>query len=374
MSVDFRPEPSERTEWVFLATTNRDLEAVAIDEIATLTSADATVTHPGMVRFTADIAAVYTLHARARSLHRIMLELVSAPFETLEDITDLIRRLEIPRYLGSHQSFAVRAKRRGEHQFGSPDVEREVGQTVIDQFRNQNRQRPAVDLDDPDLIFRVIIRGDTVAVAIDATGQRSLHRRWYRLQEHQAALRPTIAYAMCQYAGYQPGDRLLDPMCGCGTIPIEAALTSLDRSPTLNHDPALTDFQFLDPERYHQLQGDRDSGTRPAVTGVDIDDDAVEATRANAREADLLDDITASRGDATEVEIETDVVVTDLPFGIRTNADLRVLYDAFFENLDAGNWERTVVHTAREELVPVEVSETIPMRRGRLETSILVIE
>jgi 23S rRNA G2445 N2-methylase RlmL len=359
---------------VFLATTNRDLEAVAIDEIAALTGADATVTHPGMVRFTADIAAVYTLHAHARSLHRVMLELARVPFETLDDITGMVGRLDIPAYLGSDQSFAVRAKRRGEHPFGSPDVEREVGQAVIDRFRSQSQPRPAVNLDDPDLIFRVIVRGDTVTIAIDATGQRSLHRRWYRVQEHGAAFRPTLAYAMCQYAGYQPGDRLLDPMCGCGTIPIEAALTSLDRSPTVNHDPALTAFQFLDPERYHQLLRDTDSGTRPAVTGVDIDNGAVGATRANAREADVLDEITVSTGDATEIDIETEFVVTDLPFGIRTNADLRVLYDAFFENLQAGSWERAVVHTAREELVPLEVSETIPMRRGRLETSILVIE
>ena len=374
MALEFRSEPAVETEWVFLATTNRDIEAVAIDEIAALTGADATVTHPGMVRFTADIAAVYTLHARARSLHRIMLELARTQFETLDDLTDLVERLHIPAYLGSDQSFAVRAKRRGEHSFGSPDVEREVGQTVIDQYRRQDQPRPAVDLDDPDLIFRVIVRGDTVAVAIDATGQRSLHRRWYRIQEHEAALRPTIAYAMCQYADYQPGDRLLDPMCGCGTIPIEAALTSLDRSPTLNHDPALTAFQFLDSERYHRLQRDTDSGTRPAVTGVDTDEDAIEATRANARAADVLDAITVSRGDATAIEIEADVVVTDLPFGIRTNADLRVLYDGFFENLEAGSWERAVVHTAREGLVPAEISERIPMRRGRLETSILVIE
>lgn len=374
MSIESRPEPPAGTEWVFLATTNRDLEAVAIDEIEALTGADATVTHPGMVRFTADIAAVYTLHARARSLHRIMLELVRTPFETLDDLTALIGRLAIPAYLGSEQSFAVRAKRRGEHSFGSPDVERELGQAIIDRYRSQGQPRPAVDLDDPDLIFRIIVRGNTVTVAIDATGQRSLHRRWYRVREHEASLRPTIAYAMCQYAGYQPGDRLLDPMCGCGTIPIEAALTSLDLSPTLNHDPALTAFQFLDPQRYHQLQRDTDSGTRPAVTGLDIDDGAVEATRANAREADILDSITVSTEDATEIDIETDVVVTDLPFGIRTNTELRVLYDAFFENLQAGSWERAVVHTAREELVPIEISETIPMRRGRLETSILVIE
>lgn len=373
MSVESGPDTISG-EWVFLATTNRDLEAVAIQEIGELIGADASIDHPGMVRFEADLSAVYTLHARARSLHRIMLELAREPIESIEDISGMVGRLELPTYLGPDQSFAVRAQRHGEHSFGSPDVEREVGQAVVDCYRRHERSRPPVDLDDPDLIFRVFVRDARAAIAIDATGQRSLHRRWYRVEEHEAPLRPTIAYALCRYADYEPGERLLDPMCGCGTIPIEATLATMNLPPTRNHDPALTRFQFLDPGRYHRMLREPGSGPDPPVTASDTDEAATEATRTNAREADVRGALTVTTADATAVDIETDVVVTDMPFGVRTSGGLAELYGAFFATLRDGEWDRAVVHTAREDLVPLEVSEAIPMRRGRLETSILLFE
>lgn len=374
MSIATHPDPPAGDRWVFLATTNRGLESVAVDEIAALTGETGTVAYPGMVRFSGDLAAVYSLHARARSIHRVMLELCQGHIETLDDITELIEGIDTPAYLGSDQAFAVRAKRRGDHPFGSPDVERAVGQAIIDGFRADGQARPPVDLDDPEMIFRVIIRENRATVAIDATGQRSLHRRWYRLEEHDAALRPTIAYAMCQYAGYDSGDRLLDPMCGCGTIPIEAALAAMDRPPTIEHEPALTRFRFLDVDRYHRLQETTASEPEASIVASDLDERAIEATRRNVTEADVADVVTARTANATAIDIDTDLVVTDLPFGIRTSGNLSELYSAFFENLRAGEWDRAVVHTAREDLVPLEVSTTVPMRRGRLETSILVIE
>ncbi len=368
------PEYAGTGNWTFLATTNRDLEAVAIAEIAELTGAAASVSYPGMVRFTVGEDAVYRLHAQSRSLHRVMFELARGEIADLADITELVGELDLSRYLDPEQSFAVRAKRRGDHAFGSPDVEREVGQAIIDSYRQARETRPPVDLDDPDCIFRIIVREDTATVALDATGQRSLHRRWYRVDEHEAALRPTIAYAMCYYANYGPDDRLVDPMCGCGTIPIEAALAATGRSPTRNHDPALTRFPFLDAERYREAQRDEPTATDVTVAGYDIDTQAIEAARRNARDAGVEETITLEQADATTADIDADVVVTDLPFGIRTNQDIRSLYTNFFENLAGGDCDRLVVHTAREDLVPVEVSEQISMRRGRLETSILVIE
>ncbi len=368
---------ADRSEWKFLVTTNRNLEAVACEEIEELTGSQSTVSYPGMVRFTAPETAVYTLHARARSFHRVMIEVARAKIDSLQEIYDLAHGLAISQYLGPNQSFAVRAKRRGDHDFGSPDVEREVGQAIIDNYRKQGGARPPVDLDDPAVIFRVIVRDETAVIALDATGQRSLHRRWYRVEEHEAALRPTIAYAMLHYAKFEPSDRLVDPMCGCGTIPIEAALTAMGRPPTINHEPALTRFRFLDAAKYEQLQQKTETEASTGqhtqdIAAFDTDEQAVEATRTNACEAGV--ELSAAVADATAVDIDADVVVTDMPFGIRTNDELPSLYASFFENLETSQWDRLVVHTAREDLVPFEVSKTVPMRRGRLETSILVIE
>jgi len=134
-------EPARTEQWRYLATTNRKLEEVAIAEVADLVGADATVQYPGMIRFTSDEVALHRLHRCSRSLHRLLLVLGETECTTLADVVDLARAADVPTYLGSEQSFAVRARRHGEHPFGSPDVEREVGQAVVDAYRRAERTR-----------------------------------------------------------------------------------------------------------------------------------------------------------------------------------------------------------------------------------------
>jgi tRNA (guanine6-N2)-methyltransferase len=378
-------DPARTDSWHFLATTNRKLESVAIEEVANLVDAEATVAYPGVIQFTGDEAALARLHRCSRSLHRILLELARTECATLADVRAGVREIDVPAYLGPEQSFAVRARRRGEHPFGSPDVEREVGQVIVDEYRSREGTRPPVDLDDPDVLFRVIVRDERARVTIDTTGQRSLHRRWYRRCEHEAALRPTLAYAMLTIAGYEPGDRLVDPMCGCGTIPIEAALLARGRSPTPDCTPPSARFRFLDgdpagPARTppdHNQAGVCSCGDTPAAVpntvGTDHDRTAVAGARENARAATIADQVLFAQGDARHLPVEGDVVVTDMPFGVRTGGALRPLYDGFFEAVERETWDRVVVLTAREDLAP-EPDRSIPIRRGRMDASILVFE
>lgn len=364
-------------EWHFLISTNRGLEDVTIDELDSLIDCSSTVHHPGMVRCSADEGAVYRLHARARSIHRVMVELARGDCENLDGIYDLVRTLDIPAYLGPNQPFAVRAQRRGDHDFTSMDVAGEVGQAIIDEYRSRKETRPPVDLDDPELIFRIFVRERTVTVTIDTTGQYSLHRRQYRVSEHEAPLRPTIAYAMCQIAGYEAGDRLLDPMCGCGTIPIEAAEAALRRPPITGHEPSFTRFRFLDPERYTEELNAEQTENRSLsldIVGTDIDENAIESARKNAAAAGVQDTLAFETADATATEVDADVIITDLPFGIRAKADLRSLYAGFFERLAESEWDRLVVHTTGTDFIPLEPTRVIEMRRGRLETAIVLVE
>lgn len=377
MSPDHRGP--ETDAWHLLCSTNRGLEEIAIDEIESRLAVDATVYYPGMVRCTASEAAVYELNACSRSIHRVLVELARVENIDAENplagIYDLVREIDLRRFLGPEQSFAVRTKRRGEHDFTSMDVEREVGQAIIDEYRATERRRPPVDLDDPTVIFRVFVRGNTVIVTVDTTGQHSLHRRRYREHEHHAPLRPTMAYAMCQYAGYEPGDRLLDPMCGCGTIPIEAAQAARDRPLDLQHDVALSELRFLDAREYGKRQERRDSpDIQLDVLGSDIDTEAIAGARENAAAVGLDGTVPFETADATQRELDADCIVTDLPFGIRTEGNLRTLYEGFFDRVADSEWRRLVVHTARTDLVPFEPVREIEMRRGRLETSILVVE
>lgn len=387
MTVPTVFDPANTDAWRFLATTNRNLESVAIDEVASLVDAAATVAYPGVIQFTGDEAALARLHRCSRSLHRILLELVRTECSTLEDVLAGVRALDVPTYLGPEQSFAVRARRRGDHPFGSPDVEREIGQALIDEYRSQEGTRPPVDLDDPDVLFRVIVREDWASVTFDTTGQRSLHRRWYRRREHEATLRPTLAYAMLHLAAYEPGERLVDPMCGCGTIPIEAGLLARGRSPSPDRAPPSVRYRFLDddaePDRPPRTAPDRraagvcpgtdSSSAGSQIVGTDRDRTAVTGARENARAAELTDQVAFAQADARTLPVEGDIIVTDMPFGVRTAGELRPLYDGFFDAIERGTWDRVVVHTAREDLAP-EPDRAVSIRRGRMDASILVYE
>ena len=361
--------------WRFLVTTNRGLESIAQDELSELGATDLSTLYPGMIQCSGQEALISRLHARGRTVHRLLLEVARSECSTLGEITALIAELDWPRYLGAEQSFAVRAQRRGDQSFGSPDVESAVGQAIIDNYRSAERTRPPVDLDDPDLVVRVFVREQRVIVTIDTTGQRSLHRRRYRVAEHEAPIRPTMAAAMARLAECRPGDRVVDPMCGCGTIPIEVAATALDWPPEIEPELSFRAFQFLGAEALALDQPRRSAEDLSLnIHGFDIDAQAVGDARENAKHAGLGDAISFETADARVQPIDADIVLTDMAFGIRTDGDIHSLYREFADRLVDADCRRAVVHTAREDLLGLEPTRRIEMRRGRLESVLLVIE
>lgn len=356
-----------------LATTNPGLESVASDEVEALVGADAGRRYRGAVAFEGTPADVVTLNRRARSLNRVLVLLVDRTVPGVDPgaTYDLARGAGVERWVAEGQSFAVQATRHGEHEFGSPDVAERVGQAVVDACRAAG-ERPTVDLDDPDVVFRAFVREEDVLLAVDATGERSLHRRPYRVREHDAPLRPTFAWALVHLAGFEAGDTLLDPMCGSATIPVEAALDALGRPPSPGRSYAddrlgpLADLPRPDPDGRDRLP----SGT--AIEGVEVDPDRVANARANVDAADLSETVGVRQGDATDLAVEADRVVTNLPFGRRTDGDLHGLYRAFSERLRAGTWETTVALTTRPELLAVPVERELPVRYGRLEATVVI--
>ncbi len=356
-----------------LATTNPGFETVACEEVRALVGADAERRYRGAIAVEGVPADVPLLNRRARSLNRVLVLLVdrTVPGVTPGDTYDLARSAGVERWVGAGQSIAVRATRHGEHDFGSPDVAERVGQAVVDACREAG-ERPAVDLDDPDVVFRAFVREEDVLLAVDATGERSLHRRPYRVREHDAPLRPTIAWALVHLAGFEAGEELLDPMCGSATIPIEAALSALDWPPSPDRSYAddrlgpLVDLPRPTVETRDRLP----NGT--AIAGVEVDPDRVVDARANVAAADLSGAVDVHGGDATERSIAADRVVVNLPFGRRTGGDLHGLYRDFSERLAAGTWESFVGLTTRPELLSVPVDRELPVRYGRLAATVVV--
>lgn len=358
----------------YLATTNPGLESVAADEVRDLVGADPRRRYRGAIAFEADESAVYTLNRRARSLHRVLVVLVDAEFEGLDHVEDLVAGLPIERYVDADQSFGIRPTRHGDHEFTSVDVGDVTGQAVIDAHRAATGTRLEVDLDDPDVVFRAFVRDDAFLFTVDTTGERSLHHRWYRECEHNAPLRPTLAYQLLRLADFSRADSLLDPMCGSATIPIEAGLAALDRPVHAGRSWDFEHLPFLSPgDAALPAFERRDPAGIEPLRGIEVRDRWVRCGRVNVRAADLTDAVTVVQGDARDEPLDADVVVTNLPFGIRTESgDVPALYRDFSENLRGGDWRRFVALTTRPELLDVPIDRRIEVTYGRLDAAVVV--
>jgi tRNA (guanine6-N2)-methyltransferase len=358
-----------------LATTNGGLEAIAAEELRDIIGADASVHHRGVVEFDGNEADIYTLHYRARSLHRMMAVLVDGTVNQLQDVYELTEQAAIASKL-PEEPFGVVGTRHGTHEFTSMDVADRVGQAVIDTYRDATGTRLPVDLDDPTVRLEAYLYDDRFTLAIDLTGD-SLHKRPSRVCEHDAPLRSTLAYSMLRIAEYEPADRLVDPMAGSATIPIEAAMAAEERVPRPDLDPMFEALPEYDGERFRRLRAEHDADA--AVPALDIEardrrEKWRRCARVNCDAAGVSGAVEIVGADAREEPLAADCVVTNLPFGIRVSEDLQSLYRAFSDQLLEGDVDRLVALTTAPELLSLEPTERYEIPYGRLDATIVVWE
>ena len=170
------------------------------------------------------------LNERSRLLHRVIVEIASERLEgigneepevALRKIEDFVGSLPVERFVKVSEPFAVRSFRKGEHKITSVDIAKTVGKAIFE--RLERFGKPKVNLDHPAVIFRADLIGEVFFLGIDTTGDSSLHKRPWRVYDHPAHLKASIANALIELAN-PDGGSFIDPFCGSGTIPIELAL------------------------------------------------------------------------------------------------------------------------------------------------------
>lgn len=166
---------------------------------------------------------------RLRSIHSAALltveETVGYGIDALRKIEEAAKSSGIHKYIPQSASFAVRAERIGEgHEYTSMDVARIVGKAVQDAYREEYGYIPEVRLESPSISVMAEVDGEVFRLGVYLVGEWSGHRRGYRVYDHPASLKPTIAYGLLRLAGARDSSIILDPMCGGGTVAIEAAL------------------------------------------------------------------------------------------------------------------------------------------------------
>ena len=314
------------------ASTARGLEELLKSELEALGAQDCQVVQGG-VHFQGDDRLLYQSLMWSRLASRILLPLTECGVYSDLDLYIGAQVIDWTAMFDSDRTFAVHFSGTNEvirnSQFGALKVK----DAIVDSFTRKNLPRPNVDREQPDIRVNVWLNKDTASIALDLSGD-GLHQRGYRQQAGQAPLKENLAASIVLRSGWQPGTPLLDPMCGSGTLLIEAAMIASDRAPGLHR----THWGFLgwnkhNEELWREVTSEAQVRARRGLQettsrfyGYDNDSRVMERARANARRAGLADVISFNVQDVLQLtnplpEGPTGTVLSNPPYGERLESE-----------------------------------------------------
>lgn len=332
----------------FFATTPKGLEYLLVDELKALGATTAAEKLAGVV-FEGDLALAYRACLWSRLANRILLPIAAFTASTPEALYDGIQKTDWSKHLNVDSTLSVHCVSHQSAINHTLFAAQKVKDAIVDQFRDKTGSRPSVDKMRPDVAIHVYLNRDEATVSIDLSGD-SLHKRGYRLSQVEAPLKENLAAAVLLRAKWpaiaEAGGTLLDPMCGSGTLLIEAALMAADWAPGLNR----AYFGFIGWEQHQprvweglleEAKERAKSGLSrlPKIYGYDQDELAVEATLANIERAGLKGWIHCAVGELALLCKDPDwkegLVVSNPPYGERLGEEsaLKPLYTLLGDQL-----------------------------------------
>jgi 23S rRNA (guanine2445-N2)-methyltransferase / 23S rRNA (guanine2069-N7)-methyltransferase len=235
------------------------------------------------------------------------------------------------------QTIAVAATGRAPGLDHTRFVEQRVKDAIVDRLRERRGERPDVDLRAPDVLVVVHLGGGSCSVSLDLAGDL-LSNRGYRVRTVEAPLRESLAAAVLLLCGWDRSTPLHDPLCGSGTIPIEAALLGSNRAPNLRRQLACEKWpRSSDAATLREIRVELAARevAPPPILASDRDADAVAAARVNAEAARVR--VRVFERDAREIEpLEpSGQLVLNVPYGERLSAASRKQLKSFYHSLGA---------------------------------------
>ena len=322
---------------------------------------------------------LYRANLWLRTATRVLVPVARFNTRTEKSLYRLVREIPWEEHLGVDDTLAVDSVVSSPHFHHSGWVALKVKDAVVDRFRDIAGRRPSVDTAAPTLRINVHIADRDCVVSLDSSG-RALGRRGYRLERTEAPLSENLAAGMILLTGWRGELAFVAPMCGSGTIPIEAAMIARHIAPgLLRPDFGFLRWPDLDEPLWQRILGEAKRAVRPlgvAVGGGDVDPEAARLARQNARRAFLLDDVaieTRAFEDAGPPAAEG-VLVTNPPYGERLEEEgIEELYRSLGDTLKRrwAGWEAWVLSANTDALkrIGLRPERRIALRNGSLRCS-----
>ncbi len=320
----------------YFATVARGLETLATQELEQL---GASSVEPGFcgAAFTGDLALLYRVNLWARLPFRILMKLDEFRCPDEKELYRGIQKIDWSNYLTPDLTLAVKATGKSDRLNHTHFTALQVKNAIVDQQMQQFGERSDVDVETADLRISVHIHRDLCTVSLDSSGS-SLHRRGYRPAVGAAPLKESLAAALIQMSGWQPDQMFYDPLCGSGTLPLEASLKALNIAPGLFRERfGFETWRDFDSSLFEELmetaeESQLDELPSP-IWGTDGDANMIEQAIANATNCGVLDQVYFSQVDLTEVAAPADsgVLFCNPPYGERLGRDRDL--GAFYKQL-----------------------------------------
>ena len=243
------------TEFELIAKTFQGLENVLAKELTDL-GANNIQTGRRMVSFTGDKELMYRANFALRTAIRILKPIKHFKAESADQVYDAVKAIDWNQYLDNETSFAVDSVVFSQEFRHSKFVAYKVKDAIVDYFREKTGSRPNISVTHPDLQLNIHIAENDCTLSLDSSGE-SLHRRGYRQEAVEAPLNEVLAAGMILMTGWDGECDLIDPMCGSGTIAIEAALIARGIAPgVFRKEYAFEKWPDFDKEMFDRIYND----------------------------------------------------------------------------------------------------------------------
>lgn len=354
----------------FFATCSKGVEDLVLKELEQL-EITSTRIHTGGVAFDSDILSAYKACMWSRVASRILLQLKEFTISSDDDLYSEVISIDWSQHFAEYNTLAIDCFSSHSTVSNSHFATLRVKDAIVDQFVQNTDDRPSIDREHPDIRINVYLSDKQCLLYLDLSGD-ALHKRGYRQSAGSAPLRETLAASMLYRAKwksfYEQGLPFNDPMCGSGTLLIEAALMATNTAPGLLREQGDAEpWGFLHWKLYDRdlwqsvVQDAKDKQNVgmlkvPVICGSDNSERLVAIARENIRAAGVSDLVKVSLQDATQdlkpCSEGHGLLVTNPPYGKRIGQVqvLRTLYHRFGEQLKAGfdGWTAVIITSEPE--------------------------
>ncbi|MBE6308267.1 MAG: RNA methyltransferase [Bacteroidales bacterium] len=307
-------------EFELIAKTFQGLEDVLAKELVGLGANNVQIGRR-MVSFTGDKALMYKANFHLRTAVRILKPILHFKATDADEVYNVIKSIDWSEYLDENSTFSVDSVVYSDVFRHSKFVAYRVKDAIADYFNEKSGRRPSVRLNNPDLMFHIHIAHEDCTLAFDSSGE-SLHRRGYRVETGPAPINEVLAAGMIMLTGWNGECDFIDPMCGSGTLPIEAALIARNIAPgVFRKGYAFEKWRDFDSELFRSIYED-DSLERPfehKIYGYDVDGRMVACARKNVKSAMMGDIIEINCRDIKDFEQpeKRALMIVNPPYGER---------------------------------------------------------